>query len=237
MAEETDPSDEITALKPTKLKVVITGASSGIGAALARSMTAEGHKVVIAARREGKLHSTASECQGRATVVPTDVTVRAQVEALRDKAIAAMGHIDVWVNNAGRGIGRKVAELSDTELDEMLSINVKAALYGMQAVLPHFKARGTGQLVNVSSALARLPTVPLRSAYTAAKHALNALSACLRLELQASHPGIHVSGHPCRDELAEMYRWARPQIAIPTHGERRHLLEHVAFARDLQVPQ
>lgn len=59
----------------------------------------------------------------------------------------------------------------------------------------------------------------------------------VRLYTERDHPGIHVSGHPCRDELAEMYRWARPEIAVPTHGERRHLLEHVAFARDLQVPQ
>jgi len=59
----------------------------------------------------------------------------------------------------------------------------------------------------------------------------------VRLVTERDHPGIHVSGHPCRDELAEMYRWARPQISVPTHGERRHLLEHAAFARDLQVPQ
>jgi ribonuclease J len=59
----------------------------------------------------------------------------------------------------------------------------------------------------------------------------------VRLYTERDHPGIHVSGHPCRDELAEMYSWARPQIAVPTHGERRHLMEHAAFARDLQVPQ
>jgi ribonuclease J len=59
----------------------------------------------------------------------------------------------------------------------------------------------------------------------------------VRLHTDQEHPGIHVSGHPCRDELKQMYQWARPQIAIPTHGERRHLLEHVALARDLQVPQ
>jgi ribonuclease J len=59
----------------------------------------------------------------------------------------------------------------------------------------------------------------------------------VRLYTERDHPGIHVSGHPCRDELAQMYNWARPEIAVPTHGERRHLLEHAAFARDLQVPQ
>ena len=59
----------------------------------------------------------------------------------------------------------------------------------------------------------------------------------VRLYTDRDHPGIHVSGHPCRDELKEMYQWARPQIAIPTHGERRHILEHAAFAKDLQIPQ
>jgi ribonuclease J len=59
----------------------------------------------------------------------------------------------------------------------------------------------------------------------------------IRLYTERDHPGIHVSGHPCRDELKEMYAWARPQIAVPTHGERRHLLEHAAFARDLQIGQ
>jgi len=59
----------------------------------------------------------------------------------------------------------------------------------------------------------------------------------VRLYTERDHPGIHVSGHPCRDELKRMYQWARPAIAIPTHGERRHLLEHVALARDLQIAQ
>jgi ribonuclease J len=59
----------------------------------------------------------------------------------------------------------------------------------------------------------------------------------VRIHTDREHPGIHVSGHPCRDELKEMYQWVRPQIAVPTHGERRHLLEHAAFAKDLQVPQ
>jgi ribonuclease J len=59
----------------------------------------------------------------------------------------------------------------------------------------------------------------------------------VRLYTERDHPGIHVSGHPCRDELKRMYQWARPAIAIPTHGERRHLLEHAALARDLQIGQ
>ena len=126
-------------------------------------------------------------------MVPTDVTVRAQVEALRDKAIAAMGHIDVWVNNAGRGIGRKVAELTDAELDEMLTINVKAALYGMQAVLPHFlqRRRGTSSTSRRCSRECRWRAS--RSAYSASAAALASLTANLRMDLDASDPKVHVS--------------------------------------------
>jgi ribonuclease J len=58
----------------------------------------------------------------------------------------------------------------------------------------------------------------------------------VRLHTERDTPGIHVSGHPCRDELKQMYQWVRPEISVPTHGERRHLIEHAAFARDLQVP-
>ncbi|HEY3796758.1 MAG TPA: ribonuclease J, partial [Caulobacteraceae bacterium] len=59
----------------------------------------------------------------------------------------------------------------------------------------------------------------------------------VRLYTERDHPGLHVSGHPCRDELKRMYQWARPRIAVPTHGERRHLIEHAALARDMQVPE
>jgi short-subunit dehydrogenase len=70
---------------------------------------------------------------------------------------------------------------------------VKSALYGMQAVLPHFKERGRGQIINISSMLGRIPLAPMRSVYSAAKHALNALTGALRGELRASHPGIVVT--------------------------------------------
>jgi NADP-dependent 3-hydroxy acid dehydrogenase YdfG len=175
------------------MNVVITGASSGIGAALARGMAAEGHKVVLAARREGKLNAVARDCQGHATVVPTDMTIKAQAGLLREKAIEAMGHIDVWVNNAGRGIGRKVEELSEPELDEMMAVNVKAALWGMQAVLPHFMERRKGHIINVSGFLGRVPLASQRSAFSAAAAALASLSANLRMDLRASQPDIHVS--------------------------------------------
>jgi short-subunit dehydrogenase len=173
--------------------IVVTGASSGIGAALATKLTGRGDRVVLAARRKDELERLAQRLGPNAVAVVTDVTVRAEVERLRDRAIETFGSIDVWVNNAGRGMSRNVADLSDDELDEMITVNVKSALYGMQAVLPHFKARGAGQIVNVSSFLSRVPMASIRSAYSAAKAALNSLTANLRMDLAATHPAIHVT--------------------------------------------
>jgi NADP-dependent 3-hydroxy acid dehydrogenase YdfG len=172
--------------------VVITGASSGIGATLAEQLAARGARPVLAARRAAELAAVAARC-GDALAVPTDVTRRADVEQLVAAAIARHGHIDVFINNAGRGISRLVSELTDDDLDEMITVNVKSALYGMQAVLPHFKQRKRGHIINVSSVLGRVPIATVRSAYSAAKHALNALTANLRMELRPAFPEIHVT--------------------------------------------
>lgn len=177
--------------------VVITGASSGIGAALAEVVSKRGDAVALVARREDALHEVAKRCGERALVVVADVTRRADVERARDEAIARFGHVDVWVNNAGRGITRSVAELTDDDFDDMMRVNVKSALYGMQAILAHFRANKRGQIINVSSLLGRVPFAPFRSAYSASKHALNALTANLRMDLRAEYPEIFVSAvHP-----------------------------------------
>jgi short-subunit dehydrogenase len=177
--------------------VVITGASGGIGAALARELGAAGHSVVLAARRGAELRTVAAEAEARGApatlVVETDVTRRDSVNALRDAALARFGRVDVWVNNAGRGITRAVLDLTDADVDEVMAINVKSALYGMQAIVPHFMERDAGQLINVSSFLGRVPMASVRSVYSAAKAALNSLTANLRTDLAATHPGIHVS--------------------------------------------
>lgn len=172
--------------------IVITGASEGIGAALARTLGAAGAKVVLAARREVELRAVANEC-GDALPVVTDVTKRSDVQQLLERAVAHFGHVDVWVNNAGKGITRPVLELTDDDLDEMMLVNVKSALYGMQAVVPHFKARQQGHLINVSSMLSRIPFASARSAYSAAKHALNSLTANLRSDLRPEFPQLRVS--------------------------------------------
>jgi NAD(P)-dependent dehydrogenase (short-subunit alcohol dehydrogenase family) len=177
--------------------VVITGASEGIGAKLAEVVGARGGKPVLVARRAKELHDVASRCGGQAFTVVADVTKRDDVARVRDEAIKQFGHIDAWVNNAGRGITRFVSELTDADFDAMMLVNAKAPLYGVQAVLPHFRERGKGHIVNVSTMLARVPFVTLRSAYAASKSALNTLTACLRAELRVAYPEIHVTSvHP-----------------------------------------
>ncbi len=172
--------------------IVITGASAGIGAALAEVCSRRGAKLMLAARREAELREVAMRV-GNAAWIVADVSRRADVERLVEKTLERDGHIDVWVNNAGRGITRPVSQLTDEDVDEMMQVNVKSALYGMQAVLPHFKERKRGHIINVSSGLGRVPMAHFRSAYCAAKHALNALTACLRMELRHEYPDIHVS--------------------------------------------
>ncbi len=176
-----------------KKSIVITGASSGIGAALSVQLGQQGQRLVLGARRQRELREVAARAAPDALAVRTDVTRLAEVERLRDRALQAFGRVDVWINNAGRGISRSVLELTDEEFDEMMAVNVKSALYGMQAIVPQFIERGHGHLINVSSFLGRVPLVAYRSAYNAAKAALNALTANLRMELAGAHPGIQVS--------------------------------------------
>jgi short-subunit dehydrogenase len=212
--------------------IVITGASSGIGAALAKRLAGEGHRLVLAARRERELRAVADACGGRATAVPTDVTRREEVNRLRDAALAALGHVDAWVNNAGQGITRGVLDLTDDDVDAMMVVNVKSALYGMQAIVPHFQARGRGHLVNVSSFLSKIPLATFRSAYSAAKSALGSLTTSLRLELLRTHPGVQVSlvlPGMVATEFAANARGGRP-AAPPPGGMTAQTAEEVAAA-------
>lgn len=174
--------------------VVITGASGGIGAALARELGIGGHTLVLAARRELQLRAAASASEARRVLaVVSDVTKRSDVERIAAEAIREFGHIDVWVNNAGRGIARPVLDLTDEDVDAMITINLKSVLYGAQAVIPHFKERGEGHLINVSSFLGRVPVASVRSVYSASKAAMSSLTTNLRWDLQATHPKIHVT--------------------------------------------
>src|ERR1019366_6634580 len=124
--------------------VVITGASGGTGAALAELLAARNMRVVLVARREGALHAVPARGGANAVAVVGDVTERDQVRRVVAATLARHGTIDVWVNNVGQGISRPPTQLTDDDIDAMMRVNVKSALYGMQEVLPHFTSRNAG---------------------------------------------------------------------------------------------
>ena len=128
---------------PADTVILVTGASQGIGAEFAKQAAAQGARLALVGRQKDALEEVVTACggAGRALALVADVTKRADVEAAISRTIDHYGgRLDVLVNNVGRGISRSPSELTDDDIDEMMTINVKSALYGMQSVLAHFKA-------------------------------------------------------------------------------------------------
>ena len=168
---------------------IVTGASSGIGEATARALAAEGAAVVLAARREERLHDLKEEIEnngGQALVVSTDVTDRKAVEALIEQTKEAFGRIDILVNNAGLMPLSFVAKLHVEEWERMVDVNIKGVMYGVAAALPTMLEQESGHIVNVSSTAGRR-IFPGAAVYCATKFAVTAFSEGLRQELSARH--------------------------------------------------
>jgi NADP-dependent 3-hydroxy acid dehydrogenase YdfG len=166
--------------------VVITGASSGLGEAAARLLSAQGATVVLAARRADRIQSLAAELTkagGKALAVATDVTDRQQVKKLVDTAVQAYGRIDVMINNAGLMQQSPLERLKVDEWDNMIDINVKGVLYGIAAALPHMQRQKSGHVINVSSVAGHKVT-PNGTVYCATKHAVRVISEGLRQEVK-----------------------------------------------------
>ncbi|WP_291861532.1 SDR family oxidoreductase [Bradyrhizobium sp.] len=164
--------------------VVITGASSGIGEATARQLASSGASVVVGARRTERLGTLVDDITkggGSARFRATDVTKRADVQALVDYAQAEFGRVDVLVNNAGAMPLSPLAAVNVEEWDRMIDVNIRGVLHGIAAVLPEMKARGEGHIVNVASIGAHV-VVPTAAVYCATKYAVWALSEGLRQE-------------------------------------------------------
>jgi NADP-dependent 3-hydroxy acid dehydrogenase YdfG len=162
--------------------IVITGASSGIGAAAARKMIGLGAKVVLAARREDQLNAMVAELGENALAVKTDVSKRADLDNLIQQAIRRFGHIDVLWNNAGIMPISFFDEGHVDEWDSMIDINIKGVLYGINAVLPHMLERGQGHILATSS-VGGLKTTPGIGVYSATKFAVRAIMETLREEV------------------------------------------------------
>jgi uncharacterized protein len=175
-------------------RVLLTGASSGIGRELARELARRGAKLAVSARRRERLESLAEEIvAGGGTapaVLPADLATRGAAEALAAEAIETLGHVDVLVNNAGGGVGGRIATLGDRdEPREAFEVNYWSPLALVRAVAPGMLDRGAGTIVNVSS-LAYVSTWPGFGAYAATKGALSVATETLAMEMVDS--GVHV---------------------------------------------
>ena len=166
--------------------IVITGASSGLGEATARLLSAEGATVVLGARRADRIQKLAQELiarGGQALAIVTDVTDRDQVKRLVDSAVQNYGRIDVMINNAGLMPHSPLERLKIDEWERMIDVNIKGVLYGIAAALPHMQRQKAGHFINVSSVAGHKVT-PAGAVYAATKHAVRALSEGLRQEVK-----------------------------------------------------
>lgn len=218
--------------------VVITGASSGLGAESARALVKAGAKVVLGARRRERLEQLAQDLgEAQCAVRVCDVTDRAQVQALVDLAVQRFGRIDVMVNNAGVMPLAPLEMLRVDEWDECLDVNVKGVLWGVAAALPHFKAQKSGQFVSVASVAAHV-VGPGSAVYSASKAAVRMLSEGLRQEVKpygirttVISPGAvdtelpsSVKAAGVSEAVGEFYK----QVAIPASSFAQCLLFAIA---------
>jgi NADP-dependent 3-hydroxy acid dehydrogenase YdfG len=179
---------------PLDKTVLVTGASSGIGAAIARELGRAGARLALGARRTDRLDALAAEIGGDILVRRLDVTDRADVAAFADAARERFGRVDVIVNNAGVMPLSPMASLKVEEWERMVDVNIKGVLWGVAAVLPEMTARGSGHIVNIAS-IGALRVVPTAAVYCATKYAVRALSEGLRQEnerirVTCVHPGV-----------------------------------------------
>jgi NADP-dependent 3-hydroxy acid dehydrogenase YdfG len=196
----------------------VTGASSGIGAATARTLAAEGAAVALAARRKDRLEDLAAEIGGsggRALVLETDVTDQQQAIDAVDRTVAELGRLDTVVNNAGVMLLGPIVDAPVEEWDRMVALNVQGLLYVAHAAVPHLLAaaddgpRRVSDLVNISSVAGRVARLG-SGVYNLTKHGVGAFSESLRQEVASRH--VRVSLVEPGAVSTELATHLRPEI-------------------------
>lgn len=170
--------------------VMVTGASSGVGAALARKLSELGATPVLVARRADKLADVAGQITGEKLVIQADVTQAEEVADAVNRCLARYGRVDALVNNAGVGIFEPFLEMPMEGFEQMMDVNYLSVVRCTKAVLPHMLGKGQGHIVNVVSVAGKIGTAKA-TAYSASKHAALGLTNGLRAELAGT--GIRVS--------------------------------------------
>jgi NADP-dependent 3-hydroxy acid dehydrogenase YdfG len=231
---------------PQRKIVLITGASSGIGEAVAQELSRAGHVVVVGARRTDRLHDLVSRIEasgGVARAHPLDVTSRGDFARVVSATLEEFGRVDVIVNNAGVMPLSPLRALKVSEWDQMVDVNIKGVLNGIAAVLPHMEARGTGHVINIASIGAHRVS-PTAAVYCATKYAVWAISDGLRqetdrLRVTVISPGVvtselaeTISDGTARDAMKEFRK-----IAIEPDAISRAVLYAIEQPSDVDVSE
>ena len=173
--------------------IIVTGASDGIGAAIAKKLSHAGAKVVLAARNDEKLAAIAHELPG-SVAVHTDMTQQADIQNLIDRTMEIDGRIDILINNAGQGMYGPAESIDIDKYKHIMNLNVYGPLYAMQLTIPKMREQGGGMILNISSRVSK-NHYPNLSAYASTKYALNAISLTARDELKKDNIVVSVF-HP-----------------------------------------
>lgn len=197
--------------------VVVTGASGGVGRAIAVAFAGQGADVALLARGEAGLKGAAADVEaagGRALVVPTDVADAAAVEAAAERVEAELGPIDVWVNNAMSTVFARFVDVSPEEYERATDVTYHGTVWGTMAALRRMRSRDRGSIVHVGSALS-YRAIPLQSAYCGAKFAVRGFTDSLRTELLADGSSVRLTMVQLPAVNTPQFSWCRSKL--PKH--------------------